>query len=166
MSKLDILRKLIREEVALAIRVEFRALLKEELLPLLKESRNISHEVPVQKPGKGIKPSNSLTNSISLAMESKNFKPAETGDPIANLLNETAMSMTSNEYRTMINADSSMAPNFGMIGGVAGEEPAAVGTVEQMLSTNRPVSDINQVTIDVVPDFTGLMSSLKSKGAI
>ena len=41
MSKLDILRKIIREEVALAIRVEFKALLREELLPLLKENKNI-----------------------------------------------------------------------------------------------------------------------------
>lgn len=166
MSKLDILRKIIREEVALAIRVEFRALLKEELMPLLKESRSIPYEVPVQKQGKGIKPSNSLTNSIALAMENTNLKPVDSGDPITNLLNETAMSMTSNEYRTMINADSSMAPTFGMIGGMGGEDVAPVGTVEQMLSTNRPTTDINQVSIDVVPDFTGLMSSLKSKGAI
>lgn len=163
MSKLDILRKIIREEVALAIRVEFKALLREELLPLLKENRNISNSVPVQKPAKAL---TSLTNSISLAMESKNLKPVESGDPIADLLNETAMSMTSQEYRTMINADSSMAPTFGMIGGGNEIESAPVGTVEQMLSTNRPTTDINQVSIDVVPDFTGLMNTLKSKGAI
>jgi len=163
MSKLDILRKIIREEVTFAMRVEFKALLKEELLPLLKENRNISNTVPVHKPVKG--PTN-LANSISAAMDSRNFKPASSGDPIADLLNETAMSMTSNEYRTMINADASMAPNFGMIGGVDGVETAAVGTVEQMLSSNRPTTDINQVTIDVVPDFTGLMNTLKSKGAI
>jgi hypothetical protein len=35
-----------------------------------------------------------------------------------------------------------------------------------MLSTARPTTDINQVTIDVVPDFTALMGNLKSKGAI
>lgn len=163
MSKLDILRKIIREEVTLVIRVEFRALLKEQLVPLLKENSIIADVTPVHRQAKG---TTNLANSISAAMESKNFKPANSGDLIADLLNETAMSMTSNEYRTMINADASMAPNFGMIGGVDGIESSAVGTVEQMLSSNRPTSDINKVTIDVVPDFTGLMSTLKSKGAI
>ena len=163
MSKLDILRKIIREEVTLVMRVEFKALLKEQLVPLLKENSIIADVTPVHRQAKG---TTNLANSISAAMESKNFKPTNSGDPIADLLNETAMSMTSNEYRTMINADASMAPNFGMIGGADGIEHSAVGTVEQMLSSNRPTSDINQVTIDVVPDFTGLMSTLKSKGAI
>lgn len=145
------------------MRVEFKALLKEQLVPLLKENSIIADVTPVHRQAKG---TTNLANSISAAMESKNFKPVNSGDPIADLLNETAMSMTSNEYRTMINADASMAPNFGMIGGVDGIEHSAVGTVEQMLSSNRPTSDINQVTIDVVPDFTGLMNTLKSKGAI
>lgn len=166
MSKLDILRKLIREEVALAVRVEFKALLKEELLPLLQEGRTVVQESQTKKAANAIRPSTSMTNAISNAMESKKLAPKETGNPIADLLNETAMSMTSEEYRTAFVADSSMAPHFDKIGGGFAEPTPAVGTVEQMLSTARPTTDINQVNIDVVPDFTALMGTLKSKGAI
>ena len=166
MSGLDKLRKLIREEVALAVRVEFKAMLKEELLPLLQEGRTVVQENQIKKSANAIRPSASMTSAISSALENKKLVPKETGNPIADLLNETAMSMTSDEYRTAFAGDSSMAPHFDKIGGGFTEPTAAVGTVEQMLSTARPTTDINQVTIDVVPDFTALMGNLKSKGAI
>ncbi len=167
MGKLDILRNIIREEVALAVRVEFKALLKEELLPLLQEGKPVIQESQMKKSANAVRPSNSMTSAISNALESKRLVPKETGNPIADLLNETAMTMTSDEYRTAFAGDSSMAPHFDMIGGGGYTEPTpAVGTVEQMLSTARPTTDINQVNIDVVPDFSALMGTLKSKGAI
>lgn len=166
MSGLDKLRKLIREEVALAVRVEFKAMLQEELLPFLQEGRTVVQENQIKKAANAIRPSTSMTNAISSALENKKLAPKETGNPIADLLNETAMSMTSDEYRTAFAGDSTMAPHFDKIGGGFAEPTPAVGTVEQMLSTARPTTDINQVNIDVVPDFTALMGTLKSKGAI
>lgn len=167
MSGLDKLRNLIREEVALAVRVEFKALLKEELLPLLQEGRTVVQESQIKKSVNGVRPSNSMTSAISSALQSKKAVPQSSGNPIADLLNETAMNMTSDEYRTAFVADSTMAPHFDKIGGGGFAEPTpAVGTVEDMLSSARPTTDINQVSIDVVPDFTALMGTLKSKGAI
>ena len=42
-----------------------------------------------------------------------------------------------------------------------------VGNVGDMLSnTNKSAMDINQVNIDVVPDFSKLMGTLKDRGQI
>jgi hypothetical protein len=41
-----------------------------------------------------------------------------------------------------------------------------VESVDQMLSSTRPAGDINAVKIDVVPDFSGLMKTMKEKGQI
>jgi hypothetical protein len=41
-----------------------------------------------------------------------------------------------------------------------------VESVQEMLAQTRPVSDIHQVNIDAVPDFSEMMSVLKSKGQI
>jgi hypothetical protein len=35
-----------------------------------------------------------------------------------------------------------------------------------MLANTRPSGDINAVRIDTVPDFSGLMQTMKSKGQI
>jgi hypothetical protein len=43
---------------------------------------------------------------------------------------------------------------------------ASVGTIDSMISTARPSSDISHVQINTVPDYSNLMKSLKEKGAI
>lgn len=60
-------------------------------------------------------------------------KPVSTGDPIMDLLQETRTSMTSGDYRTMVNMDSSMAQN-GM---------PAMGN---MMSGPEPGIDISQLS--------------------
>jgi len=45
-------------------------------------------------------------------------------------------------------------------------ETAVVTSVDQMLSTARPAGDVSQVQIDAVPDFSGLMATMKEKGQI
>ena len=61
-----------------------------------------------------------------------------------------------------------MAPNFapsmGQYGGAA--EPVVVESVDQMLANTRPAGDINAIKIDVVPDFSNLMSKMKEQGQI
>ena len=45
-------------------------------------------------------------------------------------------------------------------------EPVVVESVDQMLANTRPAGDINAVKIDVVPDFSNLMQTMKEKGQI
>lgn len=46
-------------------------------------------------------------------------------------------------------------------------KPAQTGDIGAMLNnTNKHTNDINQVSIDVVPNYSKLMSSLKEKGQI
>ena len=50
-------------------------------------------------------------------------------------------------------------------GGMPGQEPKVVDSVNDMVAGQR-TSDINQVSIDSVPDFSGVMNSLKDKGKL
>jgi hypothetical protein len=49
---------------------------------------------------------------------------------------------------------------------MGGSNTPVVATVDEMLKSQGPVRDINDVRIDVVPDFTGLMSKLKENGKL
>lgn len=149
MSKLEILRKLIREEV--------RAAIKEELTPILKEIKS-----PVNT-----NVTKSFTNSLKEEVtKSKKIQPLSTGDPIMDLLNETKQTMTGDEFKSMINADSSIAQGFPTMMNGNIENTQVVESVDQMLSSTRPAGDVSQVRIDTVPDFTALMGKMKSNGQI
>jgi hypothetical protein len=147
MSKLDVLRKIIREEV--------RGVIREELSHLLKET--------VSKPPviKNINAPISLKEQLSTGISSKINKSS---DPIMDLLNETKMNMTNDDYRTIINADASMAQGFGQYS--MSTNVPVVENVNQMLATSRPAADITHVQIDAVPDFSALMKTMKTKGQI
>lgn len=149
MSKLEVLRKLIREEV--------RTVIREELVPLLKENTIISKPV-VRKTY-----SNSLKEEVT---KSKKIKVNPTGDPIIDLLNETKIGMTSDDYRTVFNGDSSIAQGFPSMMTNPSPQTQVVESVDQMLATSRPASDVTQVQIDAVPDFSALMKTMQSKGQI
>ncbi len=154
MSKLDAFRKLIREEVKRGVR--------EELKNFLMESQN-----------QAIKPKKPVIQETRIK---ENYKPKfqappkYSDDPIQQLLSETAMGMGTDEYRTMMSADSGMAQGFPQMF-MQGEEsltsqPQVVENVTEMLASARPTNDINQVNIDVVPDFSELMQTMKAKGQI
>jgi hypothetical protein len=153
-NQVDLLRKLIREEVAKAIRQEIPAILKEMQIP--------SASKEVIKESKKVKPTVPGTLNSRPARPVPNFS----GNPLANMLNETAMTMgdmdevsfnTSNIGPDSIGVDptSFFQPN-----------QVAVGDVNGMLATARPSSDPSMVQINEVPDFSGLMSKLKAKGVI
>lgn len=149
MSKLEVLRKLIREEV--------RTVIREELVPLLKENTIISKPV-VRKTY-----SNSLKEELT---KSKKIKVNPTGDPIMDLLNETKIGMSSEDYRSVFNGDSSIAQGFPSMMTNPSPQTQVVESVDQMLATSRPASDVTQVQIDAVPDFSALMKTMQSKGQI
>jgi len=93
--KLDLLKKLIKEAVKEAVREELQTILSEDVRPV---------QVPKQ--------------TVTKYAEHKPIvaRPIATGDPIADLMNETRYSMTQGEYQNLISATSDMvqAPGLGM----------------------------------------------------
>jgi hypothetical protein len=93
--KLDLLKKLIKEAVKEAVREELETILSEDAKPV---------QAPKQ--------------TVTKYAEYKPVvaKPVPTGDPIADLMNETKYSMTQGEYRNLVSATSDMVstPGLGM----------------------------------------------------
>ena len=153
-TKVDILRKLIREEVARAIRQEMPAILKEIQISVpakevIKESKQAKKAIPG-------------TLNTQPARSVPNFS----GNPLASVLNETAMSMV--EMDDMSFTTGNIGPDSIGVDPTSFFQPkqVAVGDVNGMLATARASSDPSMVQINEVPDFTQLMNKLKAKGAI
>jgi hypothetical protein len=153
-NQIDLLRTLIREEVAKAIR--------QEMPTILKESQSSSAPKEVIKESK--RPKMAIPGTLNT--QPVRPKPNFAGNPLANILNETAMTMGDMDEVSF---------NTGNIGPDSiGVDPTsffqpnqvAVGDVNGMLATARPSSDPSMVQINEVPDFSALMSKLKAKGAI
>jgi len=151
---IKLLRKVIREEVQSVVREELDLLLEAP------ESKKTVTETkkPVAK--------NSMVEAIKPVAKQPAKPSTFTNNNILNdILNETA---NGGEWRSVIDGTSQMAPNFGpsmgQYGGVA--EPTVVSSVDQMLSSARPAGDVTHVKIDAVPDFSGLMKTMKENGQI
>ena len=147
MAQVDQLRKLIREEL--------RAVLKEELPKLLKEAskpamvdpkKSLQEQVQSKVPGT----LNTQTSRPQIQFSKSN--------PMSAFLNDTAKSMLNEDF-SMSTADVHPSMAFQ-------PKEVKVGSVEGMLGTARPSSNIDAVQINEVPDFTGLMSKLKAQGQI
>jgi hypothetical protein len=167
--KLDILRKLIREEM--------RTVIKEELKDILTEAVIIASE-PKSPSTHPISERQGVSNTTQPYTQIKpNFKPrfseimaeqkplTSTGNPILDLLNETA---DSGEWRSL-NGGYTAQDAVSWAGGIpsmGGVNTPVVSSVDQMITRQGPVRDINDVKIDVVPDFTGLMGKFKEKGKL
>ena len=97
--KLDLLKKLIKEAVSEAVREELGKILSEDAKPI---------PAPIQTATKY------ASHRPIIA------RPIPTGDPIADLMNETKYSMTQGEYQNMVSATSDMvsAPGMGMQSGM------------------------------------------------
>ena len=152
--KLDAFRKIIREEV--------RGVIKEELSLIM--STPITETKIVKKPvveQKVNKPSFSeIVNEEVVQQKPPTFEP--TGNPMLDILNETA---AAGEWRSL-NGGYNSSHAAGFAGGMPGGNVKVVESVDQMLANKQPVSDINQVVIDAVPDFSGVMGKLKESGKI
>ena len=146
-----LLRKVVREEVQAVVREELGLLLEAPTpKPVVAESKK-----PVVK--------NSMVESIRPAKPTQPVKAMSfsNNDVLNQILNETA---NAGEWRTVADMKAENAIGFG--GNTYGAEPMVVESVDQMFANTRPVGDINAVKIDVVPDFTGLMSKMKQQGQI
>ena len=136
---LNAIRKVVQEEVRNVLREELSEMSK----PQINESKtvkNIVKDIPVKKQ-----------------------KLKSTGDPIKDILQETA---AEGSWRTLINGTSPMAPNFSSMMPNMGGNETRVTSVENFLQQSGPVKDINQVQIDAVPDYRAIMGKLKENGKI
>jgi hypothetical protein len=161
--KLEAFRKVIREEVKKAIQEEMRDILLEAVKssskPKLTENKSTQ---PYSKVESTYKP----TFSDIIAEERKSIP--STGNPMLDILNETAQA---GEWRTLNGGEFNASQAVGWAGGApgmigGGSNTPVVATVDEMIKSQGPVRDINDVSIDVVPDFSKLMSTLKEKGSI
>jgi len=144
---IKLLRKVIREEVQAVVREELGILLEApDPKPVVAETKQTTVK-------------NSMVESIKPAKPTQPSKPMNfTNNNVLNdILNETAHS---GEWRSIAEMKSGDVMGFG------GAEPTVVNSVDAMLANTRPAGDINAVRIDVVPDFTGLMSKMKQEGQI
>jgi hypothetical protein len=77
--------------------------------------------------------------------------------------------MQPDEYRSIGNFGAQDAQAFGMqaMSDFGPKQTVVTENVSDILQAARPASDVSGVQLpDAVPDFTGLMASLKAKGAI
>jgi hypothetical protein len=153
MTKSELFRKMIREEVQKAIRAEMPKILNELKTPIvtkatIKESINDAYGVPL-----------TLNEPRKQAPTKKNVPTFANNSTINSMLQETMLSMTSDD-----------AMGFGM--DVQDRHPMEVfqpavdqvGGVEDMLASARGAGSIEAVQVNVVPDFSALMDKLIQSG--
>jgi hypothetical protein len=147
MTQSEALRKLIREELRAVLKEELPKLLKENAKPVMVDpKKSLQEQVKSKVPGtlntQASRPQIQFTNS----------------NPMAAFLNDTA--------KSMLNEDFSMSTADVHPGLAFQPKDVKVGSVEGMLGSARPSSNIDAVQINEVPDFSALMGKLKSQGQI
>lgn len=154
MTKSELFRKMIREEVQKAIRAEMPKILSELKAPALtkasiKESLQDAMGVPLTL----------NTPRKAVPQDKKSMPNFANNSAINSLLQETMLSMTSDD-----------AAGFGMdvpdMHPIEAFQPKVdqVGGVEDMLATARGAGSIEAVQVNVVPDFSALMDKLIQSG--
>ena len=156
--KIEAFRKIIREEV--------RSVIKEELSLIMQTP--ITETQIVQKPvveQKQTRPSLSeLTETVEPTIPQQQTKPLfEGAGAIASILNQTHIE---GGWRNINGGGYGAQDAVGFAGGMPGGATKVVDSVDAMLAGKQGVTDINQVTIDAVPDFSGLMGKMKEAGKI
>ena len=161
--KLDAFRKVIREEVKKVFQEEMRDILLEAVKSASKP--NLTENKSTTKPYSKVESTYKPTFSDIIAEERKPIP--STGNPMLDILNETAQA---GEWRTLNGGEFNASQAVGWAGGapgmIGGSNTPVVATVDEMIKSQGPVRDINDVSIDVVPDFSKLMGTLKEKGSI
>ena len=144
MAKLDLLRKIIREEV--------KAVFQEELAGILKEAIMVNKGAPIME---AAQPRKAQVPGTLNTMQPRVVAPnLGANNPLSSLLAETAKSMTDNDLESL--------------GGAPGTERdiPIVESVGGMFASARPSSNLDAIEINAVPDFTGLMAKMKANGEI
>jgi hypothetical protein len=153
--KIEAFRKIIREEV--------RDVIKEELSLIM--STPVTETKVVQKPVVEQK-----TQRPSLSELTEEPQPQQPTQPlfegagaIASILNQTH---AEGGWRNINGGGYNAQDAVGFQGGMPGGETKVVKSVDEMMASQPKTSDINQISIDAVPDFSGLMGKMKEQGKI
>ena len=153
--KIEAFRKIIREEV--------RGVIKEELSLIMQTP--ITETKVVQKPVVEQK-----TQRPSLSELTEEPQPQQPTKPLfegvgalADVLNQTH---AEGGWRNINGGSMTAQDAVGFAGGMPGSTTKVVDSVDAMLAGKQGVTDINQVSIDAVPDFSGLMGKMKESGRI
>lgn len=154
------LKTLIREEMRTVIREELKDILTEAVVIASKPENKNFEEAPYM-PIKG--------NYKSQMQEIQGNKIRSTGNPLLDLLTETAeegswKSINGDGY----NAQDAVSWAGGMPG-MEGHTPIVASASEMIETTaqkNKYVSNLEDVRIDAVPDFSSIMNKFKEQGAI
>lgn len=137
---------------------QFKQLMKECLREVLAEEGIITENI---KPKNiNIHPKRNITGNPPLNLTSI----PKTGDVMIDLLNETKYNTDPSEWQNFGDFTQNMAQGYNA-NHFRTSEPE-VGTVEDMLSNQPKTNDINQVSIDVVPDYSKFMGAMKEQGQI
>ena len=156
--KIEAFRKIIREEV--------RSVIKEELSLIMQTP--ITETKVVQKPvveQKQTKPSLSeLTETVEPTAPQQPTKPLFEGvGALADVLNQTH---AEGGWRNIHGGGYNAQDAVGFAGGMPGGATKVVDSVDAMMASSKGAQDVSQVTIDAVPDFSGLMGKMKESGRI
>lgn len=159
--KIEAFRKIIREEV--------RDVIKEELSLIM--STPITETKIIQKPVVEQKtPRKSLSELTETVQPTTPQQPQQPTQPlfegagaISDILNQTHVE---GGWRDMNGGTMTAQNAVGFQGGMPGAETKVVNSVDEMMASQPKTSDINQVSIDAVPDFSGLMGKMKQDGKI
>ena len=153
--KIEAFRKIIREEV--------RGVIKEELSLIMQTP--ITETKVVQKPVVEQK-----TQRPSLSELTEEPQPQQPTKPLfegvgalADVLNQTH---AEGGWRNINGGSMTAQDAVGFAGGMPGGATKVVDSVDAMLAGKQGVTDINQVSIDAVPDFSGLMGKMKEAGKL
>ncbi len=142
-----------------------RKIVKEELKEIhtaLLEQKKITD--PIRKVGGFTAPNQTETNTQPIPKTNHNSDQLTGGNPLLSLINETKQTMTGDDWTNLGTFGSENINNFR--GFIPGNEPV-VGTVNDMLgNSSKNAYDINQVEIDVVPNFSKIMGVMKEQGKI
>ncbi|MEI6297146.1 MAG: hypothetical protein WCO84_05935 [bacterium] len=167
MAKIDLLRKIIREEVENALKKEMPKILKEIVAsqPMKMTQASSLKEVAIKNPFQVSAPGLQKA-PIPGTLNTRAFVPAQQAkfvgkDPLSQLLAETATSM-GEEDNYAYGSEDVMADGMSYFN--PGE--AQLGSVDSMLSSAVPSSQPELVQINQVPDFTDLMAKMMAKGVI
>jgi len=154
--KIEAFRKIIREEV--------RSVIKEELSLIMQTP--ITETKVVQKP---VVEQRTQRPSLSELTEEPQ-QPQQPTKPLfegvgalADVLNQTH---AEGGWRNINGGGYSAQDAVGFAGGMPGGATKVVDSVDAMLAGKQGVTDINQVSIDAVPDFSGLMGKMKESGKL
>ena len=166
---LDAFRKVIREEVKKAIQEEMREVLLEAVKSASAPKSFGTTSPTLVQPY--VETKSEYKPKFSEVIAEQRYaapKPLpSTGNPMLDILNETAQA---GEWRTLNGGDYNASQAVGWAGGapgmMGGSNTPVVATVDEMIKSQGPVRDINDVRIDVVPDFSKFMGALKEKGSI